>query len=122
MQATLEGLNDRLLQQFVDQIDAGVRSRVINESDIRRAFLAEYSRANLDQSIRVHEGRHAIDEALAGHATHIEVTLQAGDTAGGTVAPRGSGLIATALHGIVAQRLVRQVCPASPGAKDRQPE
>ena len=62
--STLEGLNDRLLLQTVDQIDAAVRSRAPAEGDVRKAFLAEYSRANLNQSIRVHEGRHAIDNAM----------------------------------------------------------
>jgi len=62
--ATLEGLNDRLLLQVVDQIWAAARSRAANESDVKRLFLAEYSKANLNQSIRVHEGRHAIDNAM----------------------------------------------------------
>jgi ribosomal protein S12 len=62
--ATLEGLSDRLQLQLVDQIWAGARSKTSNEADARRTFLAEYSRANLNQSIRVHEGRHAIDETL----------------------------------------------------------
>ena len=62
--ATLEGLNDRLQLQLVDQIWAGARSKANGEAEIRRAFLAEYSRANLSQSIRVHEGRHAIDNSM----------------------------------------------------------
>ncbi|MFL6721179.1 MAG: hypothetical protein ACJ8FT_05155 [Sphingomonas sp.] len=62
--ATLEGLNDRLQMQLVDQIWAGARSKGATEADVRRNFLAEYSRANLNQSITVHEGRHAIDATL----------------------------------------------------------
>jgi hypothetical protein len=62
--ATLEGLNDRLQLQVVDRIEAAARSRGGSEEDIRRAFLAEVTRATFDQSIYVHEGRHAIDEAL----------------------------------------------------------
>jgi hypothetical protein len=62
--ATLEGLNDRLEMQYVDQIWAAARSKGGSEADIRRNFLAGYSRANLDQSIMVHEGRHAVDETL----------------------------------------------------------
>jgi len=62
--ATLEGLNDRLQLQVVDQILAGARSRATSETDVKRLFLAEYSKANLNQSIRVHEGRHAIDNTL----------------------------------------------------------
>ena len=64
--ATLEGLNDRLQMQLVDQIWAGARSKAPSDADVRRIFLAEYSRANLNQSITVHEGRHAIDAVLAG--------------------------------------------------------
>ena len=62
--ASLKGLNDRLQMQYVDQILAAVRSRASSEADVRRLFLAEYSKANLNQSIRVHEGRHAIDNAM----------------------------------------------------------
>jgi hypothetical protein len=62
--ATLEGLNDRLQLQLVDEIAATARSAATNQADVRRLFLAEYSKANLNQSIRVHEGRHAIDNTL----------------------------------------------------------
>ncbi|MEO8176074.1 MAG: hypothetical protein ABI626_05380 [Sphingomicrobium sp.] len=62
--ATLDGLNARLQLQLVDRIAAVARTKSSDEASFRRAFLAEYSRANLDQSIRKHEGRHAIDEAL----------------------------------------------------------
>ena len=75
--ATLEGLNDRLQLQLVDQIWAGARSKASSEADIRRAFLAEYSRANLNQSIRVHEGRHAIDETLHLNVKQPELEYRA---------------------------------------------
>lgn len=62
--ATLESLNDRLHLQLVDRIAATARSKSNDEATFRRAFLEEYYRANLDQSIEKHEGRHAIDEVL----------------------------------------------------------
>jgi hypothetical protein len=62
--ATLEGLNDRLQLQYVDQILATARSRAASEADVRRLFLAEITRATFNQSILVHEGRHAVDETL----------------------------------------------------------
>jgi hypothetical protein len=62
--ATLEGLNDRLQLQLVDQVWSGAQSRATTADEAKRLFLADYSRANLDQSIRVHEGRHAIDNSL----------------------------------------------------------
>ena len=62
--ATLDGLNDRLQLQLVDQIWSAARSRAATDADVKRLFLAEFSKANLNQSIRVHEGRHAIDETL----------------------------------------------------------
>ena len=74
--ATLNGLSDRLQLQLVDQIWAAARSRGKTEADVKRLFLAEYSRANLDQSIRVHEGRHAIDNAL-GQADQSVLEYQA---------------------------------------------
>ena len=62
--ATIDGLSDRLQLQLVDRIAAVARSKATSEADIRRAFLAEFTRANFDQSILKHEGRHAIDEML----------------------------------------------------------
>ena len=62
--ATLEGLNDRLQLQLVDQVWNGALGRAVDRDEAKRLFLADYSRANLDQSIRVHEGRHAIDNSL----------------------------------------------------------
>jgi hypothetical protein len=62
--ATLDGLNNRLQLQVVDRVAAVAHTQSHDDAGFRRAFLAEYSRANLDQSIVKHEGRHAIDEAL----------------------------------------------------------
>lgn len=62
--ATLDGLNERLQLQLVDRVASVARTQSHEEAGFRRAFLAEYSRANLDQSIRKHEGRHAIDNAM----------------------------------------------------------
>jgi hypothetical protein len=62
--ASLDGLNDRLQLQLVDRVAAVAHTQAADEAGFRRAFLAEYSRANLDQSIIKHEGRHAIDESL----------------------------------------------------------
>lgn len=69
--ATLEGLNDRLKFQVIDQVMATARSKAPDEASIRRTFLAEYSRANFNQSMLTHEGRHAIDESL-GVAKNVE--------------------------------------------------
>jgi hypothetical protein len=73
--ATLDGLNDRLQLQVVDRVDAVARSKAKDEAGIRRAFLAEFARANFDQSIYVHEGRHAIDQALGLKASE-QVNLE----------------------------------------------
>jgi hypothetical protein len=62
--ATLDGLNARLQLQVVDRVATVAHTKAADEAGFRRAFLAEYSRANLDQSIVKHEGRHAIDEAM----------------------------------------------------------
>jgi hypothetical protein len=62
--ATLEGLNDRLLQQAANQVAADVESKARGKEDFRRLFLAEYSRATFNHSIMIHEGRHAIDASL----------------------------------------------------------
>ena len=62
--ATLDGLGDRLQLHLVDQIMATARSCAVSESEVRRLFLAEYSKANFNQSIFIHEGRHAIDNAM----------------------------------------------------------
>jgi hypothetical protein len=62
--ATLGGLSNRLQLQVVDRIASVARTKSMDAASFRRAFLEEYSRANLDQSIVKHEGRHAIDQAL----------------------------------------------------------
>lgn len=62
--ATLEGLNDRLQLQYIDQVEATARSKMTNEADLRRLFLAELTRGFFNHSIQVHEGRHAIGEAI----------------------------------------------------------
>ncbi|HEX8238387.1 MAG TPA: hypothetical protein VF574_01470 [Allosphingosinicella sp.] len=59
--AYLPGLSDRLKIQVADQV--GARARAAG-GDLRRAFLAEYWRASFQQSIFVHEGRHALDRTL----------------------------------------------------------
>lgn len=69
--ATLNGLGDRLQLQLLDRVMAAARIKASDEAGIRRAFLAEYSRANFHQSIEVHEGRHAIDETL-GLSSKVE--------------------------------------------------
>lgn len=62
--ATLEGLNDRLRLQAADQVEKAARSKATNQQELRRLFLAEYSRATFNHSIMIHEGRHAIDASL----------------------------------------------------------
>ena len=74
--ATLDGLSDRLQLQVVDRVDAVARSKAKDEEGVRRAFLAEFARANFDQSIYVHEGRHAIDAVVAGDKKVDQVTLE----------------------------------------------
>lgn len=74
---TLDGLNRRLQLQVVDRVATVARTRSHDEAGFRRAFLAEYSRANLDQSIFKHEGRHAIDEALGVKSEQAVLEYQA---------------------------------------------
>jgi hypothetical protein len=62
--ATLDGLNDRLELQLVDRVAAVAHTKSTDAAGFRRAFLAEFWRASLDQSISKHEGRHAIDHTL----------------------------------------------------------
>jgi hypothetical protein len=59
--AYLPGLAHRLNLQVAGQVLARARSQVGRGHDLHRAYLAEYSRANLQQSILIHEGRHALD-------------------------------------------------------------
>jgi hypothetical protein len=62
--AYLPGLADRLAIQVAGQIGARARQEAGVDGDLKRAFLAEYWRANFDQSILAHEGRHALDRKL----------------------------------------------------------
>lgn len=62
--ATLEGLNDRLRLQAADEIEKAAAKKATDKGDLRRLFLAEYSRATFNHSIMIHEGRHAIDASL----------------------------------------------------------
>jgi hypothetical protein len=69
--ATLAGLNARLRLQIVDQVATAAR-KTKGKGDFRRAFLKEYWRANNQQSIFVHEGRHAIDKAMAADPAKLD--------------------------------------------------
>lgn len=71
--ATLGALNARLRLQLVDQIAAAAR-KAVGARDFRRAFLNEYWRASIQQSIFVHEGRHAIDKAMAVDPSKLDGT------------------------------------------------
>jgi hypothetical protein len=62
--AYLPGLADRLKIQSAEQIGARAKQRAGAGGDLKRAFLAEYSRATFEQSILGHEGRHALDRKL----------------------------------------------------------
>jgi hypothetical protein len=62
--AYLPGLADRLKLQVADQVGARARAALAPGGDLRCAFLAEYWRASFQQSIFVHEGRHALDRTL----------------------------------------------------------
>lgn len=72
--ATLEGLNDRLKLQFIDRIEAAARAKAGEKGDLRRAFLDEYWRANIQDAIFIHEGRHAIDQAAAADPSKLDPT------------------------------------------------
>ena len=74
--ATLDALGDRLQLQVVDRVAAVAHTKASDDAGFRRAFLAEYSRANLDQSIVKHEGRHAIDEAIGVSAKVEQPVLE----------------------------------------------
>jgi hypothetical protein len=62
--AYVPGLSDRLKIQLADQIVTQARTKAGTGGDLRRAFLAEYWRASFQQSIFLHEGRHALDRTL----------------------------------------------------------
>ncbi len=68
----LPSLNRRLQLQAVDQIAARARSGLKPGDDLRTAFLAEYLRVNVHQSIDLHEGRHVLDQAAK--AEHGELS------------------------------------------------
>ena len=70
--ATMAGLSARLRLQFIDEVAAAVRAKA--PADFRRAFLEEYWRASLQHSIFVHEGRHAIDKAIAPDPSKLDST------------------------------------------------
>ena len=70
---TMTGLNARLRLQMIDQVAAAAR-REAGAGDFRRAFLNAYWRANNQQSIFVHEGRHAIDKAMAADPSKLDDT------------------------------------------------
>lgn len=62
--AYLPGLADRLNLQVADQVGRRAQLAAGRGGDLRRAFLAEYWRASFQQSIFLHEGRHALDRTL----------------------------------------------------------
>ena len=62
--AYLPGLSDRLRPQVADQVGGRAKAALAAGGDLRRAFLAEYWRASFQQSIFIHEGRHALDRTL----------------------------------------------------------
>ena len=66
----LAGPQRRMNLQVVDAVAAKARAK---GGDFREAFLAEYWRINVDQSIFLHEGRHVLDQA-AGKASGKEPT------------------------------------------------
>jgi hypothetical protein len=70
--AFLPGVAHRLNLQVADQVLARVRNAAAGAAALHRAFLAEYSRANLQQSIFIHEGRHALDLGIVPGRTDNE--------------------------------------------------
>jgi hypothetical protein len=62
--AFLPGLADRLRMQVAAQVGERARRLAGDGGDLRRIFLDEYWRATFQDSILVHEGRHAIDRSL----------------------------------------------------------
>lgn len=62
--AYLPGLASRIQLQVADQVGRRARAGLPPGGDLRRAFLAEYWRASFNQSMLVHEGRHALDKTL----------------------------------------------------------
>jgi hypothetical protein len=75
--AYLPALAARLRLQFADQLLARVRAGAKPGVDLRRAFLDECWRASFQQSIFVHEGRHALDRKLiTGFARFNDANLE----------------------------------------------
>jgi hypothetical protein len=72
--AYLPGLADRLRLQVIDQVGARARAKVGGAGDLRGAFLDEYWRAEFNQSIFAHEGRHALDRKLVTGLTRLNDT------------------------------------------------
>lgn len=62
--AYLPGLASRIALQVAEQVGRRAKAGLAPGDDARRAFLAEYWRASFNQSIFVHEGRHALDKTL----------------------------------------------------------
>jgi hypothetical protein len=62
--AYLPGLASRIQVQVADQVGRRAKAGLARGGDLRRAFLAEYWRASFNQSMLVHEGRHALDKRL----------------------------------------------------------
>jgi hypothetical protein len=62
--AYLPGLAGRIQLQVADQVGRRAKAGLARGGDLRRAFLAEYWRASFNQSMLIHEGRHALDKTL----------------------------------------------------------
>jgi hypothetical protein len=62
--AYLPGLASRIQLQVAEQVGRRSKAGLAPGGDPRRAFLAEYWRASFNQSMFVHEGRHALDKTL----------------------------------------------------------
>ena len=75
--AFLPGLAGRLKLQVAREILAAARAKAGPGADLRRAFLEESWQAGFDQSIFVHEGRHALDKKLiTGFARFNDTNLE----------------------------------------------
>jgi hypothetical protein len=59
----LPAMNRRLRLQVIDQVAEMARRNARPGQSPREAFLAEYLRVNVNQSIELHEGRHILDQA-----------------------------------------------------------
>ena len=70
--AYLPGLADRLRLQVADQVLARARQLAGPGGDLRRSFLDEYWRATFQQSIFIHEGRHALDRKLVSGFARLD--------------------------------------------------